>query len=431
LTIQENALMKPFNTETGHRRVVVTGMGAITPIGNSVPDFWQNLVAGTSGAAPICSFDASEYTTTFACEVKDFDPLNFLDKKALNRIDPFAQYALIAAGEALHDAGIDHGQLSDEQRARFGVVFGSGQGGLQTFQQQLRNFFEGGPRKVSPFFVPMTIVDMAPGLISMHYGLRGPNHSAISACATGNHNIADAMTIVQRGEADVMITGGSEASICEIGVAGFAAMRALSTRNESPESACRPFDTTRDGFVMGEGAGALVVESLEHAQQRGARIYAELLSVGSAADAHHMSAPHPEGLGAIDAMRRALTQAGLDATDVDTVNMHGTSTPLGDIAESKAIRAVFGEHADRLTPTSTKSMTGHLLGAAGAIEAIASILSAVHGIVPPTINFSEPDPECDLPYALNTAVHRPVNVAMSNAFGFGGHNSSAIFRRWE
>jgi 3-oxoacyl-[acyl-carrier-protein] synthase II len=414
----------------GLRRVVVTGMGAITPLGHSVPESWKNLVAGTSGAAPITAFDASEYATTFACEVKGFDPLDHLEKKAVNRMDRFVQYAVIATGEALRDAGIAYETLTDDQRARTGVVFGSGQGGLQTFQQQLKNFFEGGPRKISPFFVPMTIVDMAPGLISMQYDLRGPNHSAVSACATGNHNIADAMILIQRGEADVMVTGGSEASICEIGVAGFTAMRALSTRNDTPETACRPFDATRDGFVMGEGAGTLVLEALEHAERRGARIYAELLSVGSAADAYHMSAPHPEGRGAVLAMRKALTQAGLQPEDVDSVNMHGTSTPLGDISETKALRTVFGEHAERMTPTSTKSMTGHLLGAAGAVEAVASVLSAYHGIVPPTINFSEPDPECDLPYALNEAVHRPVNVVISNAFGFGGHNTSAVFRRW-
>lgn len=419
------------NTDNNRRRVVVTGMGAITPLGLNVPEFWQNLVAGTSGAATITAFDASEYSTTFACEVKGFDPLEHMDRKLANRLDLFIQYSLAAAGEALRNSGLPLDTMPQHERDMIGVVFGSGQGGLQTFQQQTKNWLEGGPRKISPFFVPMMITDMAPGAISMHYGFRGPNHSVVSACATGNHNILDALMLIRQGSAEVMVAGGSDASICELGVGGFAAMRALSTRNDDPARASRPFDAGRDGFVMGEGAGALVLESLEHAEKRGARIYAELLSVGSAADAYHMTAPHPEGAGAILAMERALAEAGIEASDVSTINMHGTSTPLGDAAETKAIRQVFGDHADSITPTSTKSMTGHLLGAAGAVEAIASVLSLVDQVVPPTINHAESDPACDLRYALNEKVERPLSVAVSNAFGFGGHNTAAVFRIWE
>jgi 3-oxoacyl-[acyl-carrier-protein] synthase II len=309
-----------------------------------------------------------------------------------------------------------------------GVIFGSGIGGIQTFEEQSMAFHEGGPRRLSPFFIPMMIPDMAAGVIAMQYGFRGPNHSVVSACATGNHNLADGLLAIRSEDADVVVTGGSEAAICALGIGGFSAMKALSTRNESPETASRPFDAGRDGFVMGEGAGALVLEALEHAEQRGARIYAELVSVGTSADAYHMTAPPPDGRGARLAMERALTRGGLVPDDVDTINMHGTSTPLGDIAESHAIRAVLGEHADRVTPTSTKSMTGHLLGAAGTVEAILSVLSIVHGVVPPTINFGTADPQCDLPYALNAPVRRPVRVALNNAFGFGGHNTCAAFR---
>jgi 3-oxoacyl-[acyl-carrier-protein] synthase II len=314
---------------------------------------------------------------------------------------------------------------------RIGVIFGSGIGGIQTFQRQAFVFREHGPRRISPFFVPMMIPDMAAGAISILYGLRGPNHCVVTACATGNHNLADALYSIRRGESDVVICGGSEAPICELGVGGFAASRALSTRNDSPETASRPFDASRDGFVIGEGAGALVVESLRHARDRGARVYAEVVEVGVSADAYHMTAPHPQGLGARLAMERALATAGIPRDDVDTINMHGTSTPLGDAAESAAIRDVFGAHAERMTATSTKSMTGHMLGAAGAVEAMAAVLSIVHGVVPPTTNFTQPDPGCDLSYAFNSPVRRPVRVALSNAFGFGGHNTCAVFRALE
>jgi 3-oxoacyl-[acyl-carrier-protein] synthase II len=412
-------------------RVVITGMGAMTPLGLSVDSFWTALLAGTSGAAPISAFDAADWETNFACELKGFDALSYMDRKLANRLDPYAQYAVAATAAAFRDAALDPASLTEQARERIGVIFGSGIGGLQTFEKQTLAYHTHGRRRISPFFVPMMIPDMAAGVISIQYGLRGPNHAIVTACATGNHNLADAVHAIRRGEADVVLSGGSEAPICAMGVGGFIASRALSTRNDSPETASRPFDATRDGFVIGEGAGALVLESLEHAEQRGARIYAEVLDVGVSADAYHMTAPHPEGIGARLAMERALAAAGIAPGDVDTINMHGTSTPLGDAAESAAIRTMFGEHADRLTATSTKSMTGHMLGAAGAIEAIASVLAIVHDVVPPTINFSEPDPQCDLPYAFNAPVHRPVRVALSNAFGFGGHNTCAVFRAYD
>jgi 3-oxoacyl-[acyl-carrier-protein] synthase II len=408
-------------------RVVVTGLGALTPIGDNVSRFWEALVAGRSGAAPITGFDASAWETTFACQVKAFDPAAHLERKLANRLDPYAQYAVVAADEAIADAGIAPANLPRAARERIGVIVGSGIGGIQTLEKQSAVLHTQGRRRVSPFLIPMMIPDMAAGVISMRHGLHGPNHAVVSACATGNHNLEDALHAIRRGEADVVVCGGSEAPICALGVAGFAASRALSTRNASPETASRPFDADRDGFVMGEGAAALVVESLAHARRRGARIYAEVLGTGSSADAHHMTAPHPEGLGASLAMRRALQASAIAAEEVDTINMHATSTELGDVAESRAIRGVFGAHADRLTATSTKSMTGHMLGAAGSAEAIASILSIVHGIVPPTINHERDDPACDLAYAFNTPVRRPVRVAMSNAFGFGGHNSSVVF----
>lgn len=413
------------------RRVVITGMGAITPIGLTVSEFWTALLAGESGAGPITGFDASEWDTTFACEVKGFDATVHMDRKLAGRLDRYAQYALAAAGEALRDAGLEDGGLSDAGRERAGVIFGSGIGGIQTFEKQTFAYREHGRRRVSPFFVPMMIPDMAAGVISMQYGFRGPNHCVVTACATGNHNIADALHSIRRGEADVIVCGGSEAPICEMGVAGFAASRALSTRNDSPATASRPFDAGRDGFVIGEGAGALVLESQEHAERRGARMYAEILDVGVSADAYHMTAPHPEGVGARLAMERALAASGIACEEVDTINMHGTSTPLGDAAESTAIRAVFGDHAEQLTATSTKSMTGHMLGAAGAAEAIASVLAIVNGIVPPTINFAMPDPACDLSYAFNAPVERTVRVALSNAFGFGGHNTCLVLRAFE
>ena len=415
-------------TTNERRRIVVTGMGAVTPIGLSVPELWAAALRGVSGARCITRFDTSAFPTRFACEVKGYDPRAHIDRKLASRVDPYCQYALTAVGEAVRDADLSVDRMSDDERERVGVIFGSGIGGIQTFEAQSMAFHEGGPRRLSPFFIPMMIPDMAAGVIAMQYGFRGPNHSAVSACATGNHNLADGLLAIRCGEADVVVTGGSEAAVCALGIGGFSAMKALSTRNESPETASRPFDAGRDGFVMGEGAGALVLEALEHAEQRGARIYAELVSVGTSADAYHMTTPPPDGRGARLAMERALTRGRLAPDEVDTINMHGTSTPLGDIAESHAIRAVFGEHADRITPTSTKSMTGHLLGAAGTVEAILSVLSIVHGVVPPTINFETADPQCDLPYALNAAVHRPVRVALNNAFGFGGHNTCAAFR---
>ncbi len=410
------------------RRVVVTGLGALTPIGNTVPDYWDAMMAGRSGAAPITHFDASEYPTQFACEVKDFAPTDFLDRKEANRLDPFAQFAIVAADEALADAGFDTGSFDERQRARTGVIMGSGIGGMKLFQDQVVTFAEHGPRRLSPFFVPMMIIDMAPGLISMRHNLNGPNYATVSACATSNNAIGDAWMVIKAGLADVIIAGGTDASITKIGVGGFGNMKALSTRNDDPEGASRPFDAGRDGFVMGEGAGALVLEDYDHAVARGARIYAEVAGLGMSADAHHISAPHPEGLGAKLAMEQALETAGMEPTEVDYLNMHGTSTPLGDVAETKAIKAVFGEHAYAMNLSSTKSMTGHLLGAAGAIEAIASILAMTHGRVPPTINFETPDPACDLNYTFNEPQDREVKVALSNAFGFSGHNTCVVFK---
>ncbi len=406
-------------------------MGALTPIGNTVHEFWTAALRGESGATPITRFDASAFDTRFACELKGFDPLEFMDRKLIKRLDPFCQYAIVAGNEALRDAGLDPATMSANEKARCGVIFGSGIGGIQTLQAQSKVFQENGPHRLSPFFVPMMISDMAAGIISIRHGFTGPNHCVVSACATGNHNIGDALAAIQSGDADIVLSGGSEAVICELGVGGFCAMRAMSTRNDCPAMASRPFDATRDGFVMGEGAAALVLESLEHAQARGARIYAELLSVGASANAFHMTAPHPEGLGARLAMAAALRNGGIGLDEVDAINMHATSTPLGDESESRAIRTLFGARANAITATSTKSMTGHMLGAAGAAEAILSILSIVHGVVPPTINVRQPDPKCDLRFAFNTPVERPVRIALSNAFGFGGHNTTVAFRAFE
>jgi 3-oxoacyl-[acyl-carrier-protein] synthase II len=426
--------MQGVNNGTGkppaRQRVVVTGMGALTPIGNTVGEFWAAALRGESGAAPITRFDASAFDTRFACELKGFDPLEHLDRKLTKRLDPFCQYAVVAADEALRDAGIDSAALTPDEKSRVGVIFGSGIGGIQTLQAQSIVYQTNGPHRLSPFFVPMMISDMASGIISIRHGFTGPNHCVVSACATGNHNLGDGLAAIRAGDADVVLCGGSEAVICELGVGGFAAMKAMSTRNDCPQMASRPFDVTRDGFVMGEGAAALVLESLDHARARGARIYAELLSVGASADAYHMTAPHPEGLGARLAMSAAMRDAGLGMDEVDTINMHATSTALGDAAETRAIRLLFGEHADDITVTSTKSMTGHMLGAAGAAEAILSILSIVHAVVPPTINVREPDPVCDLSCAFNTPMERPIRVALSNAFGFGGHNTTAAFRAY-
>jgi 3-oxoacyl-[acyl-carrier-protein] synthase II len=413
-----------------NRRVVVTGLGALTPIGNTVSEFWAAALRGESGAAPITRFDAAAFDTRFACEVKGFDPLEFLDRKLAKRLDPFCQYAVVAADEALRDAGIDPTTLSADAKARIGVIFGSGIGGIQTLQAQSVIYQQNGPRRLSPFFVPMMISDMAAGIISIRHGFTGPNHCVVSACATGNHNIADGLSAIRTNDADIVLCGGSEAVICELGIGGFCAAGAMSTRNDCPQMASRPFDVSRDGFVMGEGAAALVLESLEHAEARGARIYAELLSVGASADAYHMTAPHPDGLGARLAMTAALRDGGITLDEVDTINMHATSTPLGDESESRAIRSLFGDKADRIVATSTKSMTGHMLGAAGAAEAILSILSIVHGLVPPTINVRQPDPKCDLCFAFDHPVERPVRVALSNAFGFGGHNTTAAFRAY-
>ncbi len=413
------------------RRVVVTGLGAITPIGNDAPSFWAAALAGTSGVAPITKFDTTGYATTFAGEVKGFRAEDHMDRKLARRMDPFAHFAVAAAAEALRDAGIDTATLTDDERARIGVVYGSGQGGMLTYQKQTEVLITEGHDRVSPFFVPMIIVDIAPGHISMIHGLRGPNYSAVSACATGNHNLGDAFMLIQRGSADVMVTGGAESSVTELGISGFNALKALSTRNDSPETASRPFDITRDGFVLGEGAGALILEEYEHARARGARIYAEVKGFGASADAYHMTAPDPEGRGVRACMHAALRDAELQPEDIEHINMHGTSTQLGDVAETNAIKGVFGDDAASISCTSTKSMTGHLLGAAGAIEAVSTVLALYNGIVPPTINVREPDPACDLDYTTNGARPRALRAAMSNGFGFGGHNSSVVFTRVE
>ena len=406
-------------------------MGALTPVGNDAQSFWDAMMAGKSGAAPITYFDTTEYATKFACELKDFDAEALLDRKIARRLDPFCQYAMVVADQALADAGIDSSTLTTERQERIGVIYGSGIGGLQVLFSQAGVLSNDGPRRVSPFFIPMMIPDIAAGQISIRHGLRGPNYSCVSACATGNNNIGDAFMLIRLGHMDAAVTGGSEASISELGVGGFNALKALSTRNEDPATASRPFDATRDGFVLGEGAGALFIEELEHAKARGARIYAELAGVGMSGDAHHITAPDPEGLGARNAMLASLRDADLDVSDVDYLNMHGTSTGLGDVAETKAIKGVFGDHAYKMNLSSTKSMTGHLLGAAGAVEAIAAIGAITHQTIPPTINFEHPDEECDLNYTFNKPVEREVNVAMSNAFGFGGHNTSVVFKKYE
>jgi 3-oxoacyl-[acyl-carrier-protein] synthase II len=413
------------------RRVVVTGLGAVTPLGNNVQDFWNNLIAGVSGADMIKRFDCSKFKTRFACEVKDFDPSSVIDRKEVRRLDLFAQYALYAAHEAYHDAGFVEGSFDPD---RSGVIWGSGIGGLETFFKEVEAFAKGdGTPRFNPFFIPKMIADIASGHISMRYGFRGPNFTTVSACASSTNAILDSMFYIRMGKADVMITGGSEAAVNEPAMGGFNAMHALSERNDSPKTASRPFDVSRDGFVMGEGGGALILEELEHALARGAKIYAEIVGGGASADAHHITAPHPEGLGAINVMRSALNDAGMVPTDIDYINVHGTSTPLGDIAETKAIIGVFGEHAYDLNISATKSMTGHLLGAAGAVEAIASLLAVKHDIIPPTINQENFDPELDskLNFTFNKAQHRTVRAALSNTFGFGGHNASVIFRKFE
>jgi 3-oxoacyl-[acyl-carrier-protein] synthase II len=411
----------------GKTRVVVTGLGAVTPLGNSVPDYWRAICEGRSGIGPITRFDPKRLDCRIAAEVKAFEPLKVIEKKELKKLDLFIQYAIVAGVEAVESAKIDFSQV-DPTRA--GALVGSGIGGILTILEWHKVLLEKGPSRVSPFFVPSLIVNMASGQLSIRYKLKGPNSSVVTACATGNHAIGDALRIIQRGEADLMVAGGSEAIIDELPIGGFAQMKALSTRNDEPTRASRPFDADRDGFVPGEGAGIVVLESLEHARRRGARIHAEIIGYGMTADAYHMTAPDPDGDGAVRAMAGALRDAGLRPEDVGYVNAHGTSTPYNDKTETLAIKQVFGEHARRLAVSSTKSMTGHLLGAAGGIETIATVLALQHGLLPPTINYETPDPECDLDYVPNTARKAEVDVAISNGFGFGGTNATLAFRRW-
>ncbi|TFV97365.1 beta-ketoacyl-[acyl-carrier-protein] synthase II [Algoriphagus kandeliae] len=411
------------------KRVVVTGIGALTPIGNTSEEFWKGLVAGVSGAAPITKFDASLFKTQFACEVKNLNVDDFIDRKEARKMDLFTQYAMITADEAIVDSGLD---LEKIEKSRAGVIWGSGIGGLRTFQEEVAAFATGdGTPRFNPFFIPKMIADISAGFISIKYGFRGPNFVTVSACASATNALIDAFNYIRLGKADIFISGGSEAAVTEAGIGGFNAMKALSQRNDSPETASRPFDKDRDGFVLGEGAGALILEEYEHAVARGAKIYAELVGGGMSADANHITAPHPEGLGASEVMQAALRDANLKPKDVDYINVHGTSTPLGDVSETKAIEKVFGEHAYNMNISSTKSMTGHLLGAAGAIEAIASILAIQNGIIPPTINHFTDDEQFDprLNLTFNKAQEREVNVALSNTFGFGGHNCSVIFKK--
>ena len=416
---------------TLNRRVVVTGIGTINPLGNSIEEYFTNLEKGVSGAAPITHFDAELFKTKFACEVKNFDPTAFFDRKEIRKYDRCTQYALVAAEQAMKDSGLDLEKVNLEMA---GVIWGSGIGGLETFYQEVKGFVEGGfvPR-YSPFFIPKMIADISAGYISMKYGFMGPNYCTVSACASSNHAMIDAFNYIRMGKADIMITGGSEAAVNQPGVGGFNSMQALSTRNDDPEHASRPYDKDRDGFVIGEGAGALILEEYEHAKARGARIYAEVAGGGISADAYHFTAPHPEGLGAKKAMIDALQEAGLKPEDVDYINTHGTSTPAGDIPELKAVMATFGDHVYDMNISSTKSMTGHLLGAAGAVEALACIMAITRGVIPPTINVEELDPGIDpkLNLTLNKAQKRDVKCAMSNTFGFGGHNSTVVFKRVE
>jgi len=413
------------------KRVVITGMGALTPIGNTLTEYWDALIAGKSGAAPITQFDATLFKTQFACEVKGFNVEDHIDKKEARKLDQFSQYAIVSATEAMVDAAL---MESNPNVDRIGVIWGSGVGGLKTFQEESKAFFEGdGTPRFNPFFIPKMIADIAAGHISIKYGLRGPNYVTVSACASSTNAIIDSFNLIRLGKADAIVTGGSEAAVNEMGMGGFNALKALSTRNDSPETASRPFDVDRDGFVLGEGAGALILEEYEHAVKRGAKIYAEVTGGGMSGDAYHMTAPHPDGIGARNTMLAAIEDAEISASDIDYVNVHGTSTPLGDIAEVKAIQAVFGEHAYNLNISSTKSMTGHLLGAAGAIEAIACVMSVVHDIIPPTINHFTDDPELDskLNFTFNEAQKRTVNIALSNTFGFGGHNTSVIVKKFK
>jgi len=413
------------------RRVVVTGMGALTPIGNGVSEFWESLISGVSGAANITYFDASKFKTKFACEIKGYNPEDYFERKEARKMDRFAQYALVSVDEAIKDSGLNIDSLNKNTS---GVIWGSGIGGLKTFQDEVLSFGDGnGTPRFNPFFIPKMISDIAPGMISIKYGFRGPNFATVSACASSANAITDALNYIRLGYADVMITGGSEAGVVKASIGGFNALHALSTRNDDPKTASRPFDKGRDGFVMGEGAGALILESYEHAKARGAKVYAELVGAGLSADAFHITAPHPEGLGAIAVMNNCINDAGVNPNKVDTINMHGTSTPLGDVAETMALSSVFGEHLYEMNINSTKSMTGHLLGAAGAVEAISSILSIKNNIVPPTINFETADEKIDskINFTFNKAQKRNVNYAMSNTFGFGGHNACLMFSSFD
>lgn len=413
------------------KRVVVTGLGALTPIGNTISAYWDGLKNGKSGSAPITYFDTEKFKTKFACELKGFDPLDFLDRKEVRRLDRFAQYALVSSNEAIVDANLDIDLLD---KFRVGVIWGAGIGGLETFQNEVINFAEGdGTPRFNPFFIPKMIADIAPGHISIKHGFMGPNYTTVSACASSANAIIDALNTIRLGYCDVIVTGGSEAAVTQAGVGGFNAMHALSTRNDDPTTASRPFDATRDGFVLGEGAGALILEEYEHAKKRGAKIYAEIVGGGLTSDAYHLTAPHPDGVGVIRVMQNCLADAGVDASVVDTINTHGTSTPLGDVAELKAISHVFGEHTKDIHINSTKSMTGHLLGAAGAVEGIASILAMQHSLVPPTINHTTVDENIDpsLNLTLNKAQEKEITYAMSNTFGFGGHNACILFKKYK
>jgi 3-oxoacyl-[acyl-carrier-protein] synthase II len=411
------------------RRVVVTGLGALTPVGNDVATTWSALLAGQSGTAPISKFDASSFPVRFAAEVKGFDASQYMDRKEARRFDPYTQYAVAAAVQAMADAGLGDGTGFVPDRT--GVIVGSGIGGLKTFEEQHDQYRERGQRSISPFFIPMFIADIAAGIVSMRFNARGPNYATVSACASSAHAVGDAFRAIQYGDADVMLAGGAEATVTPMAIGGFANMKALSERNDEPERASRPFDATRDGFVMGEGAAVVILEELEHARARGARIYGEIVGYGMTGDAYHLTAPAPDGEGAQRAMRRAVEDAALALTDIDYINAHGTSTPANDVNETKAIKSVFGDHAYSLSVSSTKSATGHMLGAAGAVEFLATILAVRDGKVPPTINYATPDPECDLDYTPNTARNREVRAALSNSFGFGGHNVALAVKRLE
>ena len=412
------------------RRVVVTGLGALTPIGNDIPSYWNGLISGKSGADLISYFDTSKFKTQFACELKAFDPLNYLDRKEARKLDKFAQYAIVCSDEAIKDSSLNFDKVD---RTRVGVIWGSGIGGFETIQNEMINFSDGdGTPRFNPFFIPKLIPDIAPGVISIRHGLKGPNFATVSACASSANSLIDSLNYIRLGYSDIVVSGGSEAGVTIAGIGGFNAVQALSKRNDDPKTASRPFDLDRDGFVLGEGGGCLILEELEHAKARGAKIYAEIGGAGLSADAYHMTAPHPDGEGAISVMKNCLKDSNLNPEDIDAINMHGTSTPLGDKAEAKAIKEVFGDHAYNININSTKSMTGHLLGAAGAIEAISCVLSIKNGIVPPTINHFNHDPEIDnkLNFTFNKAQKRKVSVAMSNTFGFGGHNACVLIKEF-